>query len=627
MEKKFNKIFSFFVLSFLLSGCFFTSTPSKVECLDKIENKYGNLCEKYSNNYKCAIGVGFSQDEALKDAKRKLAESVFTVVESTFSSKIERELNGDNSNVTVGKIEWSSLNLTYLELENVKTLKVGKEDNCYYAVLLWDKKEAKKAVDDFKRKADAIMYVNLIEKVKDINLKLKLLIKLDRIVTYKHLENDTVSVNNSTVTFQSYIDSTLNNLINKLTIAFTRDKFYLITKDKFLPIKNVKVILKDINSKEETFVSSEDGSVYVPYTFSLPINVYLTLTERKVLIGTLTKKYKSVIYISTKPEGLVYNLYEDGTIISTGVTPNKVEVYPKSYERYKIVLPATKKFRRVEESLEIKRGFDAYFFREMERVKYGKVNLKADGDALLDINGADGRLIAEGVKEYKDTIPVGTYKVTVREDDDSYEYQEVTDTINVFENEEVKREYFEPRNREFYREGYGISLGFTTLLPSKLKKNGKTYEDDEFNRDKYEEQIMFLGFRKYYTHLFFGGDIGIAGGNNSDSSYNTDIGYFLDALIGIYTPFDAIKGSVELDLGYAYLSSSYDDAWNDSRSYDLEYSGGFIGLKLNFLSFFGLEIRRYQDETKFLFSLGFSSFKSGYRYPRYINALEGRDYK
>jgi hypothetical protein len=632
MKNNFKKIFfSFIFLSVFFSGCstsLFNSSYSKVECLNKIENKYSDLCYKYQDNYKCAIGVGNSDEEALKDAKRKLAESVFTVVESSFSEKIKKELRGKASSIKTGKIEWSSLNLTYLELEDINILKKGKDGNCYYAVILWDKKKAEKAVEDFRKKADAIMYVNLIEKVKDINLKLKLLVKLDNLVSFKHLDDNTVTVNGTTTTFRSYIDSTLNELVNKLTVAFTGEKFYLITKDKFLPIEDLKLTLKDVNGKTSTFISGEDGSVYVPSTFILPINVYLTLHNKDFLIGTLAKKDKSIIYISTKPEKISYELYKNGKAISTGITPNKVEVYPASYDRYKIVLPATKEFSRVEENLNVKRGFDAYFFREMEKVRYGKVDLKVD-DAILDIESVDGRKIVQGVEKFRGKIAVGTYKITVKKKDDSQDYQIVNDKLVVNEKDIIKREYFEPKDRDFYREGWGYYLGFSSLLPSKLTKNGKTYQDDEFNQDDYEVTLFLLGLKKYYTHFFFGGDLGLAveSSNNSSSSDTSGMGYYLSANVGAYMPFDGIKGDIEISAGYAYMSYSYDDNYNKKNSYDTEYTGAFVGVKITFLNMLGLEVRKYQDQTKMVFSIGFNSFKTGYKYPRYIDAVKGRDYE
>jgi hypothetical protein len=641
-----NLFFLIFLFNLLMSGCAYNSMfgtsknqKSKAQCAIEIEDRYGNICDQYRGQYECAIGVGDSYDDAIKEAKRKLSENILTVVESSLSKNVKKEFMGNEkiTEIVKSKKEWSSINLTYLELEGAQIEKKDKEGDCYYAVVIWEKEKADKAAEKFRKKADAIMYVNLIEKIDDISLKLKLLVSLENIVAHKNLQNETVVVNGEVTTFKAYLNSMFNFLFENITIAFTGNKFYLLTKKSFLPIKDIKVTIQDSEGKKETFVSSMDGEVYIPRNFTLPVNVYVTLTQKDFHIGTVVKKDVSRIYISTSPSKIGYELYKNGKVISTGTTPNMIEVYPDKYDKYKVVLLESKRYRKIEQVLPLRKGFDAYFFRQMEKVRYGKVDLSVNGSAILKISSADGRVIDEDRDQFQGKVPVGTYLVTVKRRDDSREYQIVKDRFMLYENKSIKREYFEPRDRIFTRSGFGFFLGFTSQTPSTLTIDGEEDNKGLLDKNDFEESIMYLGLRKYFTHFFVGGGAGFAledTSSSSSSSSSSSNGYYLDATTGVYMPVEWLGGTLELGLGYEYMNASterkvyYDDYYYyEYKNIDLSYSAPFASIKITAASVLGLELRVYEDQTQLVFSIGATKLHSKYKLPREVTARRGRDYE
>ena len=614
-----RKIFIFsIIISFFISGCSIGGFNLSKQNCEANADKYNYICDEYKDRYECSIGAGSSYDEALKDAKLKITQNALTIVKSYFEKTIKEKDSLAKQDISQAK-EFSSVNFSYLELEGIRVIKKIKNDDCYYVAVVISKDKVDKAIKDFMKKADAIMYVNLIEKTSDINLKLKYLSELVDIVDIKNLYEDTVVVNGSVTTFKAYIDLVLNKISKRVLPIFTGDKVYIVTQKTYFPLTGVKIILKDINGKSGIFITDEEGKVLVPKSFELPISVYLNLGKKKFLIGTLMTKDISRIYVSTKPLGLNYELINNGRVISSGSTPNMIEVDGIGY--YKIVLLPTKKYRKVEQSIDVKKGYDAYFFRKMEKVRLSKVELEAEGDAVFTLKSADGRVIAKDVKEFKDKIPAGSYEVLVKREDDSIDYQKVYDNFVVFENQKFKRTYFEPRDREFYRTGFGGFIALSKQTPESVTIDGNKYNGD---KSKYDQDILYFGARKYWTYTFIGGGLGFTMFSDEDTSDSSSGGLYLDGILGVYIPFSS--GDIEIGAGYEYFNSS-----KDYYSYKAtaKFSEPFGSLKLNlFHGLVGLEVRGFKDaDVQFIFSLGFVNFDTGYKLPRETEAIRGRDYE
>ena len=607
------------IFGFLISGCSIGSINLSKENCEANINKYNYICNKYEDNYECAIGAGNSYEAAVKDAKLKITQNALTIVKSYFEKTIQEKDNLAKKDISQVK-EFSSVNFSYLELKGINVVKKIKNGDCYFSVVVISKDNINKAIKDFMKKADAIMYVNLIQKTNDINLKLKYLSELVDIVDIKKLYNDTVVVAGSVTTFKAYIDLMLNKIAKKVVPIFTGDKVYIVTKKNYFPLTGLKITLQDTNGKKGVFITDENGKVLVPKNFELPINVYLNIGKKKFLIGTLMTNNISRIYLSTKPLGLNYEIMKYGKVISSGSTPNMIEV--DGYGDYKIVLLPSKNYREVEQLINVKKGYDAYFFRKMEKLRFGKVDLKADGDALLFMKSIDGRNIAQGVKKIKGKIPVGTYKVLVKREDDSIDYQKVYDNLVVSENQKIKREYFEPKNREFYRTGWGGFLALSKQTPESVKINGNKYEGD---KSKYDQDILYIGGRKYWTHLFMGGGIGLAFyDDDNDNTDDSSGGLYFDSILGIYFPFSS--GDVEFGAGYEYFNSSKD--YYDYKA-TANFSEPFGSLKLNLLNgLIGLELRGFKKQNvQFTISFGALFFNSDYELKREKEAIRGKDYE
>lgn len=620
------------MIVFLFTGCsfdFFNANSSKIKSCNA--QNYINLCKNYENNYECVVGAGHSYSEAIKNSKLKLAQNALTIVQSSFETNIKEKNNLHKIDISKMK-KFSSLNFTHLELKDLKIVKKFKKNNCYYSVVIWNRNKVQQAINEFMKKADAIMYVNLIKNTDDLNLKLKYLTELNNIVRIKHLENDTVALDNTITTFSAYINLELNSIYKKILPIFTGNEVYLVTRTNYFPIKNITISLKDSKGHKEVFITDEEGKVQIPLNFKLPINIYLHLSKRDFLIGTLEKNNISRIYISTKPLKIAYNLYKNGHVIATGITPNMVEVYPKKYDRYKIVLLGSKKYRRIEQTLNLKPGFDAYFFREMQKIRYGKLDLQTKGDAVLTMISSDGRKIAQDVKELKGKEPVGEYKLIIKRKNDSPEYQIVRDNFIVNENKVIKRTYFEPRDRIFKRFGYGIFLGFSKQTPIEVTKNGINYEGDKSN---YDQDIIYFGAKKYWTYTFLGGGLGFTSFDDDDSTStdNSDMGLYFEGITGIYAPIDFLKGDIELGVGYEYFSNNKTYSSYDTSDYkvDVKFHSPFVSLKINAINgILGFEIRKFSDkdaDIQFIFSLGIMNLLSKYELSRSINAQPYKDYE
>jgi len=618
-------------LSFLLlfTGCSLMpnlkSSPEQVLDAD-VGELYNEFCRSYEEKYICAVGIGAYPSEAEKRAKERLAETVLTFVHTSFEEwkkRIEDKFGKRLFAKEKAYQEFTSLNASFLEAEGLRIIKRGKDESSglYYAVAVLDKKKAETSAKKFQKKAKAMWYATLIERINEPAVKLYLLSELEKEIETKNLGEEIISVGGELKTLDTFVEEVLTSLKDSLTVIFSGSRVFLVDKNSLHPVGGVELAFEDSNGRRGVYFTADDGSIQLPSAFSLPVNVFIRLGKKKCLLASLGKKETSNIYIATSPNGVVYDLWKGNEVISTATTPNVVSVRPSGEEeRYTVVIKGGAKYREIKDKIIVKRGFDAYFWRKLETIRYGKLELEVEGDAVLEISTLDGRVVADDVDKFEGQVPAGSYTVLVKRRDDSEKYQIVEDSFTVTERGVIKRKYFEPKDRNFRRWGWGGYIGFTIQEPEKVENVPSSEEEDSV-------PFFVFGGRKYWTHFYLGGDFGLAG-QDSESSKDYS-GLCADAVGGIYF----WDGKFEIGVGYqwgkvTYSYSDYDyDNWEwVEKKATLSFNRPFLDLKFN-LSILWLEGRISKNAKWIVIGLGGSEINSGYSLKRKIKAVKGRDYE
>ncbi len=612
-----------------------------------------DLKEKYckSKEY-CAVGIGKTEKEADIDAKRNLASQIYSFVFSEFEKRQILKKEGNTETIKERK-ENVLKTFTNLSLMYIKEIKTAKIDGYYYKVISIDPYTAKKIYKKYKKIATALSYVDKIESESDISAIIGLLKDLQEEIKIKNLgDYEFFSKKyNKVFTFKSYLNFQIQNVIDSLNAVLVPKGIYLIEKVSFNPIQNVKTIIIDANNKKIIETSNDNGFIRLYKKIKYPINVYLDFSGYdldQLLIARLYKKENPYIkiYIKTNPDNLYYRIMEDGNVKKEGVTPSIAEIKYKSYSRYEIKVFGDG-YLPIRETLNLLRGYDYYFYKNVGRLKYGYLDLKVEGDAYLSIYSKTGTTILDEryrKSEFKGKVPVGTYVVTIKRKENPNKYQIVYDEIFVKEGETIKRNYFEPRDREYYfeKEGYGFGFIYTGRHTNKEIK----YECiSTWGCNSSVKPDFDLGgtggvyFKKFKTHTYFGFEAGLGSleDKNETSSSNSEPGLYVDLGVGFYFGDNAI---FEIGTGIYAFSAEYNNRVYKAK---LSGSGPYIGGKIGYIFqgkkkdggfYVGLGYKRvflsgkyYIDIVTFDFGGATFKTKSGYKYPASTRALRVINYE
>ncbi|WP_456399560.1 hypothetical protein [Persephonella sp.] len=617
------------IIAFILTSC------SKKQNLNNIQSEITkNYCDKYIY---CAVGVGNTQKEAELKAKEELAFQIYSIVSSEFEKTIEIAKDVKLSE----KKRYKLKTLTTIPLKNIKYIKRGNIDNKYFVVVKVSPDEAKKIRDGLEKIFTALTYVNKIEETKNLSLKITLLKDLINEIRLKNIwDKEFLSLSTGKMfTFRSYIKHQLSNITKEIKLINTSEGLYVVSKKNLFPISGIEILIIDSKSKELRSFTNSEGKIIIPEDFEYPLNTYLIFynnnKDKDFHIESLFIKESPYIniYISTDPKGLTFELKINGKIEKQGVTPNVTEVLYTPETVYSITLYG-KDYKPIDIPLNLKKGYDYYLYKKLEKLKYGFVDFEVEGEGIISIQSIDGKVIVDektATKKLKEKLPVGKYNVTIKMMDDNNQYQIVKEKIYITENKTLKRVYYEPQDRVFFREGMGLAFFFgfisnKSLLDFKCKKSNYFSTCDENNPPNFNVAVLGAMGKKFWKHFWVGGRFGltsISEGSSSSASSDGTLDYMISASGGIYTGENI---PLEIGLGYLNLNAS-------ETGYDYEVkasiSSPFVSVKLS-LSGIGIEFRQVFGSNSFsilMFDLGIYSLKKGFRKPKEVEAIKGIHYE
>ncbi|WP_157560424.1 hypothetical protein [Hydrogenivirga sp. 128-5-R1-1] len=613
-----------------LSGCAHKSDYQLLRELSDLELK---LCTPFQEEYVCTVGIGGTLNEAERNAKRELAERVISVVSVRFEKRIRQVVSYVHEDVSeeVKQVkEFMSTNLAYLEFrgnEIFKTGKVSTGETYYYVAMKIKKERAIELHKKFARKVDVFAYIDLLESTDDLGVKARLLKELSDISSVRDLYEEKVVVKGDITTVGGFISAEKEAIRGRLRVAYTGERIYIVDAFGVCPVQALELLLEDATGREHITMTSQEGSVELSgLGFVEPIRVYARLANRWEFIAYLRKKRSSNVYIYTEPKGLYYELKsENQGVVSTGKTPNVINLTLKEGRTYKLKVFGSKVYGYVEKDVYVKPGYDAYVAERFERAETEDVELEVEGDATLTLETRAGHLIAEGEKGFKGRLAEGSYTVFIRHNDDSEEFQLVEDSFFLRKGRPVNRRYFEPEDRHFFKEGLGAYIAFSEFVS--VPKDAKfSVENAPEDRDRWAISVFSFGGRRYFTYGYLGGSIGIASLSFKDSNSNSSgTGGYVDVVGGLYSDFWQGRGSWEVGVGYAFGKASYGEKYVPYRS-EVSFALPFISFRATAL--FGLEIKVFSDSTLVLsVQIGSMGVRSGYRYPRKVNARAGLHYE
>ncbi|WP_457640926.1 LPP20 family lipoprotein [Persephonella sp.] len=631
----------------LTTGLIFTSCAIKKSQFNEI-----NLKEKYCQNLTyCAIGIGKSKEEAQNDAKRNLASQIYSFVFSDFEKKTYLNTNTEKQELKESK-ESILKTFTNISLVNVKNVKSGKIDGYYYYIAAIDPQKAQEIYNQYKQTITALTYVDKIESENDLSAVIGLLKDLMQEIKIKNIEDkDFYSRKYSKIfSFKSYINFQIKQVINSLNAILSPKGIWIVDKNTLSPLSNIRILILDNVNNKILDTTNYQGFIRFPSPVNFPINVYLDFKGfdlEDLLIAKLYKKENPYIkiYIKTHPDNLYFNLIENSRVIKEGMTPSVVEIKYQDYADYKLKM-FEDDYVLTEEELKLSRGYDYYLYKQVDKLRYGYLDLKAEGDSYLIIKSQSGLVLLDKrykKKKFKGKVPVGTYYITVKKKNNSHKYQVVNDEIFVREGQTVRRTYFEPKYREYYFEREGTGFGF--IYSRRSTNKDINYECiSSWGCDYHTKPDFSPGgtggfyYKRFLTRVWWGIEVGFGGIDNENEEYSGDSsGVYLDLGSGLYFGENTI---FEIGVGYHANTSDYNDGIYKA---DFSASGPYVSAKIGYFFqgkrkdggfYIGLGYKRVflggKDYLEILsFDFGGYIFKtrSGYKLPSNTRALRGINYE
>lgn len=623
-----------FSLLFNISGC---SQAPKKNNQAQVYQKLNDLRDKYAsqNQQYYGIGTGSTPEEAVQNARIDLANQILTLVQKKTTRQLQ-VIQGQDGEKVSGQYRRQqniqAATFSAVELENTQVIQQQSLNNTYYAVVGADAATITKIKAKAKRTAAALVAINQLQQTQLAADKVQLLEQGVQAMQRFHIEDETLLINGERYTFKAWFDQQLQQLRQQIKTAVTKDNevfaIYFLDANTLDPISGIKV---QINQQQG--YTDKIGRMVVA---SLPktSHIRLVLNDKPHLLNTFIQGSSlSTLYVNTQPKGFVAELKENDKTIASITTPEAIPLEVKANNNYKLVVHSKGQYPELNKTLSLTPGFDAVFYKQFEKLTYGAVDLKlSSDDDELKLISPKGQQLYVGTEGYKNSkLQVGSYQVSIQRADHDPEYQIVDDEFVLAKDQSIKRHYFSPQYRQFYRRGSIWSLGFiaggSPNENAQYRTSSGTFSGKDLNYDPTSFGYS-IAYRYFNTYAFWGGGLGLVStSDKSHTIYSTTnlTGFPLSVMGGVYRSFNG--NLLLLEGGYRRLNLS--QSTTSYQTLETDISSPFVGVHY-FAGGFQLGIRYFTAQNStlgFYIAWGANDLESGYELPAHVKAQPGEHYE
>lgn len=624
-------------MSVALVGC--SSMPSTPE-EDGFQNVRAEVDRSFPN-YLVGIGYGATLVEADERARTNLSQQILTVVSKSFNQTTEVE-NQDKVQSSKMRAQSTARLFSAVDIEDAKVLQENEIRPGKYYVAVGVKEEKAAYLRQLaKKKLPLLTLVDSIEKTDDLSRKMRLAQQGLRRAEELKLADSYVLTSQGRFTFESYFHDAEQSVVEQLQFVFeeigrTQISGRIVQRDTLKPVANFDF---DVNGQ----ALSTDTYGRFSFATSKRTREWL-FRSRGLKLAVLNRNMppQSQVYVVSMPVGALASVYVDGDLVQTGSTPVVVGLDSSGADKVKVVLKTTDK-REKTYQFNLQKGESKYVQKVFSLKEYGRLHLDASWGNQFNVMNPDGSWLAQGDSELNlSKAEVGTYEVTLYNSNglDDEDYQVVRDEVTVFQDQTSRRDYQAVANRGYYSTRnafyWGFDLNVALQKDFKLSKDNLEFSVDELenlNGKSMKSIGMQFGYRKYFTHLYVGGNLTMLLGNSSKESRDDKIS-FSGNLFNVEVGSDYRLDDASLYFGGGYTvgelstdSIRYASNRSSTASFSADVKAPYAEIGYD-MEGFRVGARHYLNDLETTFMLGFSfgSYKSGYEKSRYKEAQNLIDY-
>ncbi len=617
-----------------ISGC--SQTPKQNDQV-QIYQKLNDLRNKYAsqNQQYYGIGTGRTPEEAVQNARIDLANQILTLVQKKTTRQLQ-VIQGQEGEKVSGQYRRQqniqAATFSAVELENTQVIQQQSLNNTYYAVVGADSATITKIKAKAKRTAAALVAINQLQQTQTVADKVQLMEQGLQAMQHFHIEDETLLINGERYTFKAWFNQQLQQLLRQVKTAVTKDNkvfaIYFLDANTLDPISGIKVKI----NQQQGFTDKIGRIVVAELPKTSQIRLILNNTPH--LLNTFIQGSSfSTLYVNTQPKGFVAELKENDKTIASITTPEAIPLEVKENNNYKLVVHSKGQYPELNKTLSLTPGFDAVFYKQFEKLTYGAVDLKlSSNDDELKLTSPKGQQLYVGTEGFKSPkLQVGSYQVNVQRADHDPEYQVIDDEFVLAKDQTIKRRYFAPQYRQFYRHGSIWSLGFVAggspNENAQYRTSSGTFSGKDLNYDPTSFGYS-IAYRYFKTYTFFGGGLSLVStSDKSHTIYSTTnlTGFPLSVMGGVYRSFSG--NLLLLEGGYRKLNLS--QSTTSYQKLETDISSPFVGVHF-FAGGFQLGARYFTAQNStlgFYFTWGANNLDSGYELPAHVKAQPGVHYE
>ena len=636
-----HKSLSLFILSFsfllMLSAC--SHAPAKDETWQHIQiyKKLNALRKEYSHQNQVTYGIGSGQtpEEAIQNARIDLANQILTLVQKKTRQNLQVMQSQSGETVTQNyrrQQNIQSATFSSVELENTKVIQQQQLYHTYFAVVGADADTIAKIKAKAKRTAATLVAINQFQQAQTIAEKIQWIEQGLKTMRQFHIEDETLLLAGDRYTFEAWFQQQIQTLLKQIQTATTKDNqvyaIYFLDAHTLDPIPSINVKVN------QNIGYTDKLGRFVVATLPQSTQIQLLLNGQPYLLNTFIQGSRhSTLYVNTQPKGFVAELKENQQTIASITTPEAIPLEINEGHIYTLIIHRKGQYPRLQKILSLTPGFDAVFYKAFEKLTFGSLTLKLSSeDDEIKVTSPKGQRLFQGLESYHNPrLQVGTYQVQVQKANHDPEYQIVDDQFVLAKDHSIKRRYFSPQYRQFYRKGDIWSFGFivggspndqAVYQTSQGKKSGQALNYDPTTAG------YNIAYRHFNTFTFLGGGVGmVSTSDNTHSIYGqTELtGFPLSAMAGVYHSFDG--NLLLLEGGYRRLDLSQSN--NSTQKLETDISSPFVGMHY-FFSGFQLGVRYFTEQNStlaFYINWGGNRLESGYKLPLHVQAKPGEHYE
>ncbi|RUO30325.1 RCC1 domain-containing protein [Aliidiomarina soli] len=662
-----------------LSAC--ASGPSETfEAEQYMRTQMERFAEEQGFNY--GHGVGMDQEEAIQNARYRLAEQVLVSVRSESEQRVREGDEGLSASFTRAVFSWSNV-----QLENVRIDTAEQHGDGWYARMSMTDRDLRRSIERAHRIAPALDKVLQLERTAADEPLRRLRRALEGLAV---VARDSVGAETFTTAdgqsaifsnyFQAQVETSVRamRVLPLLQASGNGYRFVVIDDASHRPqpgaamLINGEEVITDASGITETISSDDLGEAFDVHILGygrdedtvLWMHPQLELMHNaRFARGALERSSRATLYVYKNPDDA--NIILDGR---SQAAPRVLEV--ESGRTYKVSAELNT-HRSQQQLLEVPKGAAFVFldFRLQER-EYGAMSLSTEGrDGRFKIYRNGQLELTTESNAVNQDFEVGEYLVRIghlqRDETFDPDYQLIEDRFHVTQDGLVEHQYVAPAYRSPFHEGWRFNL-LSTRSGGQPEDGFKIpwvqgrdigYGDlraiDSVRAVDYVSPHgdFELQIQRYFNRLNFSTQFS-AGTRSHRMRIDRDgigppVELELDALVATagagfwYSAWnDSIVSSVTVN--YAAEVNSWDDAsraeiqmepggpWERLPGDSTFNSYAFLELNSHF-SFgggFGLTFAFQTPlegvEPMFRFGIGYTGMKKGYRIPASVEAQRGR---